>query len=91
VAGGVRPGVGNDAGPRSPLVSPLTLASGEPKSARGVAAHMPPVPEVPGAVEFVSPPTDTPSIDEDAYGALLWFRSLANLVGGVSPHNRADI
>jgi hypothetical protein len=52
---------------------------------------MPPVPEVPGAVEFVSPPTDTPSIDEDAYGALLWFRSLANLVGGVSRHNRADI
>jgi hypothetical protein len=35
VAGGVRPGVGNDAGPRSPLVSSLMLASGEPESARG--------------------------------------------------------
>jgi hypothetical protein len=91
VAGGVRPGVGNDAGPRSPLVLSLMLASGEPESARGVAAHMPPVPEVPGAVEFVSPPTGTPSIDEDAYGAPLWFRSLADLVGGVSRHNGTDI
>jgi hypothetical protein len=50
VAGGVRPGAVNDAEPHSPPASPFTPASGEPGSARGVAALTPPVPEVPDAV-----------------------------------------
>jgi hypothetical protein len=52
---------------------------------------MPPIPEVPGAVEFVSPPVGTPDIDEDAYGAPLWFRSLADLMGRVPWHSGANI
>jgi hypothetical protein len=91
VAGGVRPGAGNDAEPRSPLASSLVPASGKTESTRGVVAHMPPVPEVPGVVEFAPPPVDTPDIDEDAYGAPLRFRSLADLMGGAPRHNGADI
>jgi hypothetical protein len=54
MASGVRLGAGNDVGPRSPPASLLTPAGGTLASARGVAAHMPPIPEVPSAVEFVT-------------------------------------
>jgi hypothetical protein len=91
VVGGMQPGAGNIAGPRSPPASLLTPAGGEPASARSVAAHTPPVPEVPGAIEYVSPLADTPDIDEDAYGAPLYFMSLADLMGGVPRHNDVDI
>jgi hypothetical protein len=90
VAGGVQPSTGNMARPRSPPVLPLKPAGGVPVSARGEAAHTPPVPEDPGAVEYVSPPVGTPDIDEDAYGAPLHFRSLADLMGGAPQHNGFD-
>jgi hypothetical protein len=76
--------------PRSPPASPLTPAGGEPVSACGVGPHSPPIPEVPGAVMYVSPPVGTLDIDEDAYGAPLHFRSLADLMGWVPQHNGID-
>jgi hypothetical protein len=90
VAGGVQPSTSNAARPRSPPALPLTPAGGVPASARGEAAHTPPVPEEPGAVEYVSPLAGTPDIDEDAYGAPLRFRSLADLMGGAPQHNDFD-
>jgi hypothetical protein len=56
---------------------------------RGSEPRTPPVPEAPGAVEHVTPPTDTPDLDEEADGAPLRFRTLAGLLG-VSPRWNAD-
>jgi hypothetical protein len=39
---------------------------------------------------YVSPPVGTLDIDEDAYGAPLHFRSLADLMGWVPQHNGID-
>jgi hypothetical protein len=50
----------------------------------------PPVPEAPGAVEHVTPPTDTPDLDEEADGAPLRFRTLADLLGALPRRNADD-
>jgi hypothetical protein len=50
----------------------------------------PPVPEVPGVVEHVSPPDDTPDIDEEADGAPLHFRTMVDLLGTVPQQGVAD-
>jgi hypothetical protein len=72
----------------APQVAPLaispvraTAAGDTPVSVRRVEAHTPPIPEVLGVVEHVSLPTSTPDIDEDADGAPLRLRSLADLLG----------
>jgi hypothetical protein len=81
---------GDNAWPDSPLVTPEqnSLARSSPGSAamptRGSKPCTPPVPEAPGAVEHVTPPTNTPDLDEEANGAPLRFRTLADLLG-VSP------
>jgi hypothetical protein len=41
-------------------------------------------------VKYVSPPRGTTGIEEDAYGALLRFRSLADLMGGVPQYTDVD-
>jgi hypothetical protein len=56
---------------------------------RGSEPRTPPIPEAPGAVEHVTPPTDTPDLDEEADGAPLRFRTLADLLGA-SPQRNAD-
>jgi hypothetical protein len=56
---------------------------------RGSEPRTPPVPEAPGAVKHVTPPTDTPDLDEEADGAPLHFRTLAGLLG-TSPRRNAD-
>jgi hypothetical protein len=38
-------------------------------------------PEAPGVIRHVTQPVDTPEIDEEAEGALLRFRSMADLLG----------
>jgi hypothetical protein len=38
----------------------------------------------------LSPAANTPDIDEDAHGAPLCFRSLADLMGGAPWHNDID-
>jgi hypothetical protein len=48
---------------------------------RGSEPCTPPVPEAPGAVEHVTPPTDTPNLNEEADGASLRFRTMADLLG----------
>jgi hypothetical protein len=50
----------------------------------------PPVPEAPGAVEHVTPPTNTPDLDEEADGAPLRFRTLADLLGTSTRRNAYD-
>jgi hypothetical protein len=55
---------------------------------RGSEPHTPPVPEAPGAVEHVTPPIDTPDLDEEADGAPLRFKTLADLLG-TSPRRNA--
>jgi hypothetical protein len=50
----------------------------------------PPVLEAPGAVEHVTPPTDTPDLDEEADGAPLRFRTLADLLGTSPQWNAYD-
>jgi hypothetical protein len=94
-AGGAHPAAGDNAWPDSPLVTPEqnSPASSSPGSAamptRGSEPRTPPIPEVPGAVEHVTPPTDTPDLDEEADGAPLRFRTLADLLGA-SPRRNAD-
>jgi hypothetical protein len=94
-AGGAHPVTGDNAWPDSPLVTPEqnSLARSSPGSAamptRGSEPRTPPIPEVPGAVEHVTPPTDTPDLDEEADGAPLHFRTLADLLGA-SPRQNAD-
>jgi hypothetical protein len=56
---------------------------------RGSEPRTPPVPKALGAVEHVTPPTDTPDLDEEADGAPLRFRTLADLLGA-SPQQNAD-
>jgi hypothetical protein len=56
---------------------------------RGSEPRTPPVLKALGAVEHVTPPTDTPDLDEEADGAPLRFRTLADLLGA-SPQRNAD-
>jgi hypothetical protein len=55
----------------------------------GSEPRTPPVLKALGAVEHVTPPTDTPDLDEEADGAPLRFRTLADLLGA-SPQWNAD-
>ena len=57
----------------------------------GSEPRTPPVPEAPGAVEHVTPPTDTPDLDEEADGAPLHFRTLADLLGTLPRRNAYDM
>jgi hypothetical protein len=93
-AGGAHPAAGDNAWPDSPLVMPEqnSLAESSPGST-AMPMHRseprtPPVLEAPGAVEHVTPPTDTPDLDEEADGAPLRFRTLADLLG-TSPRRNA--
>jgi hypothetical protein len=47
--------------------------------------------EAPRAVEHVTPPTDTPDLDEEADGAPLCFRTLADLLGTSPRWNAYDM
>jgi hypothetical protein len=68
--GGAHPAAGDNAWPDSPLVTPEqnSPAGSSPGSAamptRGSELCTPPVPKAPGAVEHVTPLTDTPDLDE---------------------------
>jgi hypothetical protein len=94
-AGGAHPAAGDNAWPDSPLVTPEqnSPTGSSPGSTamptRGSEPRTPPVPEAPGAVEHVTPPTDTPDLDKEADGAPLCFRTLADLLG-TSPRRNAD-
>jgi transposase InsO family protein len=94
-AGDAHPTAGDNAWPDSPLVTPEqnSPVGSSPGSAamptRGSEPRTAPVPEAPGAVEHVTPPTDTPDLDEEADGAPLHFRMLADLLG-MSPRRNAD-
>jgi hypothetical protein len=94
-AGGAHPAAGDNAWPDSPLVTPEqnSPTGSSPGSAamptRGSEPRTPPVLEVPGAIEHITPPTDTPDLDEEADGAPLRFRTLADLLG-TSPRRNAD-
>jgi hypothetical protein len=94
-AGGAQTAAGDNAWPDSPLVTPEqnSPARSSPGSAamptHGSEPRTPPVPEAPRAVEHVTPPTDTPDLDEEADGAPLRFRTLADLLGA-SPRRNAD-
>jgi hypothetical protein len=57
---------------------------------RGSEPRTPPVPKALGAVEHVTPPTDTPDLDEEADGAPLRFRTLADLLGASPRRNAYD-
>jgi hypothetical protein len=57
---------------------------------RGSEPRTPPVLEAPGAVEHVTPPTDTPDLDEEANGAPLRFRTMADLLGAAPQQGAAD-
>jgi transposase InsO family protein len=93
-AGGAHPAAGDNAWPDSPLVTPEqnSPAESSPGSAamptRRSEPRTPPVPEAPGAIEHVTPPTDTPDLDEETDGAPLCFRMLADLLG-TSPRRNA--
>jgi hypothetical protein len=93
--GGAHPAAGDNAWPDSPLVTPEqnSPARSSPGSTamptRRSEPRTPPVPEALGAVEHVTPPTDTPDLDEEADGAPLCFRTLADLLGA-SPRWNAD-
>jgi hypothetical protein len=95
-AGGAHPAAGDNAWPDSPLVTPEQNSPVEssPGSAamptRGSEPRTPPVSEAPEAVEHVTPPTDTPDLDEEADGAPLRFRTLADLLGTSPQRNAYD-
>jgi hypothetical protein len=94
-AGGAHPATGDNAWLDSPLVMPEqnSPTGSSPGSAamptRGSEPRTPPIPEAPGAVEHVTPPTNTPDLNEEADGAPLCFRMLADLLG-TSPRRNAD-
>jgi hypothetical protein len=96
IAGGAHPAAGDNAWPDSPLVMPEQNSPA--KSSLGSAAMptrgsepcTPPVPEAPGVVEHVTPPTDTPDLDKEADGAPLRFRTLADLLGTSPQRNAYD-
>jgi hypothetical protein len=79
--------------PDPPLVAPAwnSLARSSPGSVvmpmRGSEPCTPPVSEVPGMVEHVSPCTVTPVINKEADGVPLQFWSMADLLGGVPQHD----
>jgi hypothetical protein len=94
-AGGAHSTAGDNAWPDSPLVTPEQnpLARSSLGSAAmptcGSEPRTPPVPEAPGAVEHVTPPSNTPDLDEEADDAPLCFRMLADQLGA-SPQQNAD-
>jgi hypothetical protein len=95
-AGGAHPAAGDNAWLDSPLVMPEqnSPSKSSPGSAamptRGSEPCTPPVPEAPGVVEHVTPPTDTPDLDKEADGAPLRFRTLADLLGTSPQRNAYD-
>jgi hypothetical protein len=93
MARGMRPTAGDVAWPTSPRVTPMANSparsspGGVPMSMCGLEACTPPILEVPGAVEDVSPPAGTPDIDEEADSAPLCVKMLADLLGVVPRQN----
>jgi hypothetical protein len=79
--------MGDTVWPDSPLVTPVAGSPirSSPRSTamptRGSESRTPPIPVVPEAVEHATPPAETPNVDEDAEGAPLQFKTMADLLG----------
>jgi hypothetical protein len=95
-AGGLHVGEGQTTWPE-PLPHEPVVNSSVRSSPRSVAMPMcgseprtPLVLELPGAAEHVSPPDDTHDIDEEADGAPLHFRTMADLLGTAPQQGATD-
>jgi hypothetical protein len=95
-SGNTRAGAGDMQWPDSPLATPraqLTIGASPrhvvmPTS--GFELRTPAKLEASGGIGHVTPPVDTPDIDEEAEGAPLRFRLMSNLIGGGQQQRGAD-
>ncbi|KAG8059539.1 hypothetical protein GUJ93_ZPchr0002g25293 [Zizania palustris] len=91
VVGGIHLATKDNAQPTTPLVTPRVGSPVRSSPGRAVMPtcgsepHMYLVLEAPSVVEHAMSPMDTPDVDEEADGAPLRFRTLADLLGNWQP------